>query len=183
MFLSHPAPRYSTYASGYKTGMFSEINVVYLPCLLTSTNRSTTLIASSLTSWPLDLNGLEIVLTVSSPGPLGRVYLALSSHGQYTHHIWSNSNHPFLSMDLHEDPEKNVVTAVFELPGTRKEDVNLDVHNGRLTVSAESKTSEEHTEHGYAIRERRSGKYSRTLQLPQGIKVCVDSCLAQAVCL
>ncbi|EKM81793.1 hypothetical protein AGABI1DRAFT_112039 [Agaricus bisporus var. burnettii JB137-S8] len=73
-------------------------------------------------------------------------------------------------MDLHEDAEKNIVTAFFELPGVKKDDVTLDAHNGRLTVTAETKSSEEHEEHGYAIRERRSGKYSRTLQLPQGIK-------------
>jgi HSP20 family protein len=74
-------------------------------------------------------------------------------------------------MDLHEDPEKNVVTATFELPGLKKEDVSLDVHNGRLTVSAESKVSNDHDENGYAVRERRFGKISRTLQMPTGLKV------------
>ncbi|KAJ2924545.1 hypothetical protein H1R20_g12555, partial [Candolleomyces eurysporus] len=73
-------------------------------------------------------------------------------------------------MDLHEDAEKNIVTATFELPGLKKEDISIDVHNGRLTVSAESKLSSEHNENGYAIRERRYGKLSRTLQLPQGLK-------------
>ena len=43
--------------------------------------------------------------------------------------------------------------------------------DGRLTVSAESKISEERKEDGYAVRERRYGKLSRTLQLPQGVKV------------
>ncbi|KAH6910236.1 small heat shock protein [Coprinopsis sp. MPI-PUGE-AT-0042] len=74
------------------------------------------------------------------------------------------------SMDLHEDNEKNVVTATFELPGLKKEDVSIDVHNGRLTVSAESKQSSEHNENGYAVRERRYGKFSRTLQLPVGLQ-------------
>ncbi|KAF6761090.1 small heat shock protein [Ephemerocybe angulata] len=73
-------------------------------------------------------------------------------------------------MDLHEDNEKNVVTATFELPGLKKEDINIYMHNGRLTVSAESKVSSEHEEGGYAVRERRFGKFSRTLQLPQGLK-------------
>jgi HSP20 family protein len=72
-------------------------------------------------------------------------------------------------MDLHEDAEKNLVTATFELPGLKKEDISIDVHNGRLTVSAESKLSTEHDENGYAVRERRFGKLSRTLQLPQGL--------------
>ncbi|KIY45299.1 HSP20-like chaperone [Fistulina hepatica ATCC 64428] len=73
-------------------------------------------------------------------------------------------------MDLHEDREKNVVTATFEFPGVTKEDINIDVHNGRLTVSTETKVSEEHEESGYAVRERRYGKWLRTLQLPPGVK-------------
>ncbi|KAH6910299.1 small heat shock protein [Coprinopsis sp. MPI-PUGE-AT-0042] len=74
------------------------------------------------------------------------------------------------SMDLHEDNEKNIVTATFELPGLKKEDVSIDLHNGRLTVSAESKQSSEHNENGYAVRERKYGKFSRTLQLPSGLQ-------------
>lgn len=74
-------------------------------------------------------------------------------------------------MDLHENAKDNIVTATFELPGLKKDDVQIDVHNGRLTISAESKLSEDREENGYAIRERRFGKFSRTLQLPQGIKV------------
>ncbi len=73
-------------------------------------------------------------------------------------------------MDLHEDKEKNLVTANFELPGLKKEDVQIDLHNGRLTVSAETKLSEEHEQDGYAVRERRFGKFSRMLQLPSGVK-------------
>jgi HSP20 family protein len=37
-------------------------------------------------------------------------------------------------MDLHEDKEKNLVTATFEFPGLKKEDIQLDMHNGRLTT-------------------------------------------------
>ncbi|KAH7871073.1 HSP20-like chaperone [Lentinula edodes] len=73
-------------------------------------------------------------------------------------------------MDLHEDKEKNLVTATFEFPGVKKEEIQLDMHNGRLTVSAETKVSEEHEQDGYAVRERSVGKFSRTLQLPQGVK-------------
>ncbi|THU94051.1 HSP20-like chaperone [Dendrothele bispora CBS 962.96] len=73
-------------------------------------------------------------------------------------------------MDLHEDSSKNAVTATFELPGMKKEDIQIDVHDGRLTVSGETKTSEEHEKDGYAVRERRFGKFSRTLRLPQGVK-------------
>ena len=74
-------------------------------------------------------------------------------------------------MDLHEDDTTNTVTATFELPGLKKEDVNIDVHDGRLVVSGETKTVEDKEEGGYAIRERKYGKFSRTLRLPQGVKV------------
>ncbi|TFK57231.1 HSP20-like chaperone [Heliocybe sulcata] len=74
-------------------------------------------------------------------------------------------------MDLHEDEKANVVTATFELPGLRKEDVAIDVHNNMLSVSGESKLSSDRDENGYAVRERRYGKFSRTIPLPQGVKV------------
>ena len=74
-------------------------------------------------------------------------------------------------LDLHEDTDKNLVTASFEFPGVPKESVQIDVQNGKLTVSAETKQSVGLDEGGYAVRERRFGKYSRTLQLPQGVKV------------
>ena len=74
-------------------------------------------------------------------------------------------------MDLHEDDEKNLVTATFEFPGVSKDDIQIDFHSGRLTVSSETKQSSEHNEGGYAVRERRFGKFSRTLQLPQDVKV------------
>nr|GAT50360.1 predicted protein [Mycena chlorophos] len=73
-------------------------------------------------------------------------------------------------MDLHENADANTVTATFELPGVKKEDVQIETLPGRLRVSAESKISEEHEKDGYAIRERRFGKFSRTLQVPHGIK-------------
>ncbi|KAJ3862301.1 HSP20-like chaperone [Lentinula novae-zelandiae] len=76
--------------------------------------------------------------------------------------------HP--KMDLHENALKNTVTANFELPGLRKEDVNVDVHDGRLTISGETKSSSEHQEEGYAVRERQSGKFSRMLWVPRGVK-------------
>lgn len=86
--------------------------------------------------------------------------------------VMTGSNNCFLyRMDLHEDAAKNTVTATFELPGLKKEDVEIDVHDGRLTVSGESKISSEHEENGYAVRERKFGKFSRTLRLPQGVKV------------
>ena len=75
-------------------------------------------------------------------------------------------------MDLHEDKEKNLVTATFELPGINKQDVTIDIHNNHLTVSGETKFESDRDENGFVVRERRFGRFSRTLPVPEGVKVC-----------
>lgn len=75
-------------------------------------------------------------------------------------------------MDVHEDNEKNLVTAMFELPGLNKENVNIDFDGNTLTIAGESRISSERDENGYAVRERRFGKFSRSIPLPRGVKVC-----------
>ncbi|KAG6370525.1 HSP20-like chaperone [Boletus reticuloceps] len=82
------------------------------------------------------------------------------------HHI----TYHFLRLDLHESKGSNVVTATFELPGLKSEDVTIDLHHNRLIISGESATSNSHEEGGYAVHERRYGKFFRTLQLPFGTK-------------
>lgn len=75
-------------------------------------------------------------------------------------------------MDVHEDKAKNQITSTFELPGLKKDDVDitLDDHN-RLTVSGKSSMSNTQDIEGYTVRERMFGSFSRSLQLPEGIKV------------
>ena len=51
-------------------------------------------------------------------------------------------------MDLHENPEANSVTATFELPGFNKDDVQIDVYNGKLTVAVENEISTEREQSG-----------------------------------
>ena len=80
-------------------------------------------------------------------------------------------------MDLHEDTQQNLMTATFELPGLDKENVSTDVQNNVLTVSGESKVVSEEgptkrDENGYyAVRERRFGRFARSIPLPPGVKV------------
>ncbi|OSD07691.1 HSP20-like chaperone [Trametes coccinea BRFM310] len=73
-------------------------------------------------------------------------------------------------VDVHEDKEKNLVTATFELPGINKQNVNIDLRNNVLTVSGESKDESEKQENGYVVRERRFGRFARSLPVPEGIK-------------
>jgi HSP20 family molecular chaperone IbpA len=73
-------------------------------------------------------------------------------------------------LDLHEDKENNLVIATFELPGMKKENVSIDVRQEQLTVSGEVSVSSETKEGDYTVRERRSGKFSRSVKLPKGVK-------------
>ncbi|KAF8142125.1 HSP20-like chaperone [Boletus edulis] len=73
-------------------------------------------------------------------------------------------------VDVHEDAENNTVTASFELPGLKPEEVNIDVSHDRLTISGETSTSQQRDERGFTVRERSWGKFTRTLMLPQGTK-------------
>jgi len=67
---------------------------------------------------------------------------------------------------------QNTVTATFEFPGVSKDGIEIDLHSGKLTVSAEIKEPDnQNEEDGYVLRERRFGKHSRTLEIPQIIKV------------
>ena len=84
-------------------------------------------------------------------------------------------------MDLHENTDANTVTASFELPGLSKENVQIDVHNGRVNISGESQISSDHEESGYVVRERRYGKFFRTLQLPRGVTVSTPDSLVNSI--
>ena len=101
----------------------------------------------------------------SSLSSLRPKYVALSHSSQYLLILMYHHR-----MDVHEDKEKNVVTATFELPGLKKEDVNIDVQNSVLTVSGETRVDETKEQDGYVVRERRSGRFSRSIPVPQGIK-------------
>ncbi len=76
-------------------------------------------------------------------------------------------------MDVHYK-DTNDIVASFELPGLQKEDVSIDMRNNALTVSGQSNVSSERNEDGYVVRERRQGKLTRTLPLPQGVKVSLS---------
>lgn len=74
-------------------------------------------------------------------------------------------------MDLHENPNKNQMTATFEMPGLSKDNVSVEIRNGNLVVSGETSQSSEQQEHGYAVKERKFGRFVRTIGLPEGTKV------------
>src|SRR5271165_3808132 len=72
------------------------------------------------------------------------------------------------AIDLYEDKDNVIVKA--ELPGMKKEDIDVSLHEGALSISGERK-SEEKLENAETCRvERFVGRFSRSLTLPTLVK-------------
>jgi HSP20 family protein len=71
------------------------------------------------------------------------------------------------ALDVHED--KDGFTIRVELPGMKREDIEVSLHNGALVISGErkSETIKEDTE--VHRQERYYGKFSRALTLPTAV--------------
>jgi HSP20 family protein len=69
------------------------------------------------------------------------------------------------ALDLYQD--KDQFTMIVELPGLKKEDIELSLHDGILTVSGERK-QEKKGEEGYRG-ERFFGRFQRSVTLPASV--------------
>lgn len=56
-----------------------------------------------------------------------------------------------------------------ELPGVKREDVDVTFSGGMLTISGERKEEKERKDAGYLVRERRYGSFRRTMTLPESV--------------
>jgi HSP20 family protein len=56
-----------------------------------------------------------------------------------------------------------------ELPGMKRDDVEVSFHNGVLTISGERKVEEKYKGENYQVRERRYGSFKRRMALPEGV--------------
>lgn len=56
-----------------------------------------------------------------------------------------------------------------ELPGCKKEDISLDVHDQVLAIQGETKFKQEVNRENVKFSERRYGKWSRTIPLPHRV--------------
>ena len=68
------------------------------------------------------------------------------------------------SIDLHEDENQLVLKA--ELPGMKKEDIEISLHGDVLTLAGERKEDVAHEKTEVYRAERFLGKFQRTLTLP-----------------
>ena len=72
-------------------------------------------------------------------------------------------------IDVYETEDRYVVTA--ELPGLEKKDVELNVADNLLTIRGEKKNEREEKNKDYHLVERSYGSFSRSVELPSGVKV------------
>lgn len=71
------------------------------------------------------------------------------------------------SVDIAET--ENEFEVVVSLPGMNKEDINVDLDNGHLTISGERKMETEETGKSFHRVESSFGSFSRSFQLPDSI--------------
>jgi HSP20 family protein len=74
-----------------------------------------------------------------------------------------------LAPSLNVSETDNEVTVHAELPGVDPKDLDITVTADRITISGEKKETIEKNEANYHHKEIRSGKFSRTVTLPNGI--------------
>ncbi len=77
-----------------------------------------------------------------------------------------------LALDISEHENQVIVRA--SLPGFKKDEVDVQVHDGVLTIKAERCEEEETTNEKFYRRERRYGSFQRSITLP-GIGADADA--------
>ena len=71
------------------------------------------------------------------------------------------------ALDVHEDKDHYFVNV--EVPGMKKEEIEISLHGGVLTVSGERKKESESEEGGMFRSERYFGKFQRSVTLPAAV--------------
>ncbi len=70
-------------------------------------------------------------------------------------------------IDVKAEGDDMVVYA--ELPGLERDDIDVEVTEGVLTIKGERTSDSEKEDEGYIIRERSYGSFHRSVALPEGI--------------
>ncbi|MGB3907626.1 MAG: Hsp20/alpha crystallin family protein [Methanomethylovorans sp.] len=80
---------------------------------------------------------------------------------------WTEADTLAPLVDIQDKGDKLIVTA--DLPGVDKQDVNIDIQDNLISISAKSGTETESEEEGYTRRERTYKMFSRALTLPEAV--------------
>ncbi len=72
-----------------------------------------------------------------------------------------------VDLDVSEDDKAVLVKA--DLPGMDKDDVDISIDNGMLTIRGEKKEEREEQERDYYVAERHYGSFRRSFRLPESV--------------
>ena len=72
------------------------------------------------------------------------------------------------ALDVREDMDNIIVKA--ELPGMKKEDIEISLHDGSLSISGERKSEDKHKDAEIYRSERFFGRFQRTVTLPTPVQ-------------
>ncbi len=71
------------------------------------------------------------------------------------------------AVDLYEDKDNLIVRA--ELPGLKKEEIEISLHDGTLVVAGERKQEKQYDASETSREERFYGKFQRSVELPKAV--------------
>lgn len=74
-----------------------------------------------------------------------------------------------MAVDVHENEDAYLIEA--ELPGVKAEDIQINLHDGRLTIEVETTREDKQESERSLVQERFYGKMTRTFTLPQSVKM------------
>jgi HSP20 family protein len=74
-----------------------------------------------------------------------------------------------LELDVHEDA--NAYTVIADVPGVNPEHIDVNFHDGALTIAVEIEKTETSEDSRVLLQERFTGKMSRRINLPQLVDV------------
>lgn len=72
-------------------------------------------------------------------------------------------------IEVTQRDEKLVVLA--DIPGLKRDDIKVELRQNELRISGERRSESERTEGGYHRSERSYGSFSRSIELPDGVKL------------
>lgn len=74
----------------------------------------------------------------------------------------------FPAVDIQEKEDKYIVKA--ELPGMKKDDINVEFHNGRLVIKGEKRFEHEDKKEDFHRIETYHGSFHRSFDIPESVK-------------
>ena len=106
--------------------------------------------------------------------PYSRMFAHRHMFNRMMNNEWPNeSDRVMFPLDVKDSNEAYVISAV--LPGVSADDLNIQITNNTLTIQGEVKV-ERDDQATYLLRERTTGRFMRSLQLPE----TVDSAKVEA---